>query len=198
MAHISTAERSIQFVEAAVRVIADQGVANATTRRIAEAADAPLASLHYCFRDKDSLFHAVFEHLTEGAVQAFASVEPERLSVTAEHYIRYSTDWIVQNPDYALAQLDLHLWMSRNRPESATELADGYFRAVAAILHRAAGPTVSEEGAMNLASVLSGAIDGIVTQWAAHRDSSRVDAYAETFCAGIPALCRHIELQFAA
>ncbi|MBO2006846.1 TetR family transcriptional regulator [Serratia marcescens] len=37
-------------------MITEHGVANATTRRIAEAAGSPLASLHYVFHTKDELF----------------------------------------------------------------------------------------------------------------------------------------------
>ena len=46
-------------VVAAIEVIASEGLARATTRRIAEAADAPLGSLHYCFRSKDELIESV-------------------------------------------------------------------------------------------------------------------------------------------
>ncbi|WP_280447927.1 TetR family transcriptional regulator, partial [Nocardia cyriacigeorgica] len=49
------------MVAAAVRVIAARGVDVATTRRIAEEANAPLATLHYCFATKELLFAAVFE-----------------------------------------------------------------------------------------------------------------------------------------
>src|SRR4051794_30853167 len=111
MAHVSTEDRSIQFIEAAVRVIADQGVGRATTRRIAEAADAPLASLHYCFRDKDGLFLAVFEHLANEATKAFTAIEPDTLEVTAVELVRDSARWVMERPDYALAQLDLYLWL---------------------------------------------------------------------------------------
>lgn len=63
MARIPAAERRADLVAAAVRVIAAHGVDGATTRRIAEAANAPLATLHYCFATKEALFAAVFEYL---------------------------------------------------------------------------------------------------------------------------------------
>lgn len=188
MAHVSTADRSVQFVEAATKVIAEQGVASATTRRIAEAAGAPLASLHYCFRDKDSLFHAVFEHLAQEATRPFADVEPDGLEAVTERLIRNAAGWIVEHPDYALAQLDLHLWMCRNRPDQAVESVDGYLDAVATILMQAEAG-VPEAAAKTLASVVTGAIDGLVVQWAADRDGARVEAYVDMFCAGLPSLC---------
>lgn len=194
MAHVSTADRSVQFVEAAATVIAEQGVASATTRRIAEAAGAPLASLHYCFRDKDSLFHAVFEHLATEATRPFAGVESEGLEVVAEGLIRNAAAWMVEHPAYALAQLDLHLWMSRNRPEQAVETVDNYLTAVAEIL-QGAGSGVSANTARALASVLTGAIDGLVVQWAPDRDPARVDSYVDLFCRTLPHLCRALRTQ---
>lgn len=64
MAHISIQERSHQFVEAAARVIAQEGLTAATTRRIAAEAGAPLAALHYCFRSKDELLDEVYNFLS--------------------------------------------------------------------------------------------------------------------------------------
>ena len=64
MARIPAAERRAELVAAAVRVIAAHGVDGATTRRIAEEANAPLATLHYCFSSKEVLFAAVFEYVT--------------------------------------------------------------------------------------------------------------------------------------
>lgn len=64
MARISVEDRSRQFIEAAARVIASEGIAAATTRRIATEADAPLAALHYCFRSKDELLDEVYNHLS--------------------------------------------------------------------------------------------------------------------------------------
>ncbi|WP_458239263.1 TetR family transcriptional regulator, partial [Pseudomonas sp. P5_A2_2] len=63
MARVGAELRRQDFVEATVKVIAEHGVANATTRRIAAAAGCPLASLHYVFHTKDDLLYAVYESL---------------------------------------------------------------------------------------------------------------------------------------
>ncbi|MEV0686962.1 TetR/AcrR family transcriptional regulator [Nocardia sp. NPDC050378] len=187
-----TADRSVQILEAAVRVIAEHGVASATTRRITEAADAPLASLHYCFRDKDGLFRAVFENLAARATEPFAEIELGDLRATAVELVRHSGRWVVERPDYALAQLDLYLWMVRNRPALAAESYDVYQGAVADILQRAAGTSARAEDIRALASVLISTSDALVVQWAAHQDPERVEAYLDVFCAGIPAMCDSI------
>lgn len=190
--HVSTEDRSIQFIDAAVRVIAERGVASATTRRIAEAADAPLASLHYCFRDKDGLFLAVFEHLAAEITKQSTAIEPAELEVTAQEVIRRSVRWLMDHPDYALAEVDLYMWMTRHRPALAKESYEVFLRAVTDVLQRAAGPSARAEAIANLASVLIGATDGLVLQWASDRDRARADAYADVICAGIPAMCSGI------
>jgi AcrR family transcriptional regulator len=50
VAHLPADVRREQFIDAAVNVIARVGVDGATTRRIAEEADAPPAALHGCFQ----------------------------------------------------------------------------------------------------------------------------------------------------
>ena len=74
MARVGAELRRQDFVEATVKVIAEHGVANATTRRIAAAADCPLATLHYVFRTKDELFYAVYESLFNLPHQALEHV----------------------------------------------------------------------------------------------------------------------------
>jgi AcrR family transcriptional regulator len=192
LAHVSTEDRSVQFIEAAVRVIAEQGVASATTRKIAEAADAPLAALHYCFRDKDGLFRAVFDHLAVEVTKQCAAIEPSDLASTAAQIIRRSLRWVTEHSDYAVAQVDLYMWMARQRPTLAAESYEVYLRAVADVLERAAGPSASRPALEDLASVLVGATDGLVLQWASHRDRGRVEAYADALCAGIPAMCARV------
>ncbi|WP_134727432.1 TetR/AcrR family transcriptional regulator [Amycolatopsis nivea] len=189
MAHVPTQVRSEQFIDAAVRIIAEQGVPRATTRRIAEAADAPLASLHYCFRDKDGLFLAVFQHLADEAASTFASLEPAELEVTVTRLVEFMGRWVVEHPDYALAQVDLYLWMARHRPALAAESAEVYLRSVADVLQRSAGPSVPADRIKALASVLAGVADGLVVQRAALRGQAHVDAYVAAFLPAVPGLC---------
>ncbi|NBM17436.1 TetR/AcrR family transcriptional regulator [Streptomyces sp. GC420] len=51
------------LIEAAVAVVERDGVAAATTRRIAEEAGLPLGTVHYWFADKDDLIQAVIHAL---------------------------------------------------------------------------------------------------------------------------------------
>jgi hypothetical protein len=84
------------------------------------------------------------------------------------------------------------MWMTRHRPALAKESYEVFLRAVTDVLQRAAGPSARAEAIANLASVLIGATDGLVLQWASDRDRARADAYADVICAGIPAMCSGI------
>ncbi|WP_078624408.1 TetR family transcriptional regulator [Streptomyces monomycini] len=55
MPYVPADTRREQVVEAAVQVIAREGADGATTRKIADEARAPLASLHHRFRNEENL-----------------------------------------------------------------------------------------------------------------------------------------------
>ncbi|MGU4703665.1 TetR/AcrR family transcriptional regulator, partial [Burkholderia cepacia] len=112
--------RRQDFVDAAVEVIAAHGVAGATTRRIAQAACCPLASLHYVFRTKDDLFDAVYESLFDLlATDIPAHGEFHSLGELAGWQLRETVEWLVRNPSYARTQSELIQWAERHRPDFA-------------------------------------------------------------------------------
>jgi AcrR family transcriptional regulator len=118
MAYMSVDERRDAFVDAAVELIAAEGLAKATTRRIAERAGAPLGALHYCFRNKNELMELMAERGAATIHSALADVDP---SLGLESTIRTSVDaywrWVRDNLGLQLALLELGLWMVRNRRE---------------------------------------------------------------------------------
>jgi AcrR family transcriptional regulator len=108
-------ERRRQLIEAAVRVISREGTARATTRRIATEAGAPLASLHYSFRNKEELFHAVIEHCQEVTVERFRKHSPASgdLQASVHALIEQFLDWTRAEPEFQIAQFELMFWALR-------------------------------------------------------------------------------------
>jgi len=187
---VSAENRKEQFVEAAVRVIAEVGVGSATTRRIAEAAGAPLASLHYCFSGKDELLLAVFSKL---AVDALDPIEVEvggDLAVAGEHLFRRTVDWFLEHEDYTLAGIDLYMWFTRNDRSLAAKAKD-MFEAAFVDTIAAACPEVSTDAIVTLARALIPVVDGLTVEWAAYRDRSGVQRSVDSVAAAIPALAAH-------
>lgn len=124
-------DRRDRIVEACTRVIGEVGVAGASTRRIAAAADVPLGSITYHFADMDELLRATFERFARQVSDRFEEsmagattiaqarqavvdlmtadvlVDPHELVLTHELYTLAARD-----PGYR--QLT-HDWMARSR-----------------------------------------------------------------------------------
>lgn len=108
MPYLSAADRRDQIIDAAVAVIAEEGLAKATTRRIAERAGAPLGALHYCFRGKEELLEAVLDRVRTTMQQAFADVDPEKgFDATVRTAVDSYWHWIRDNPGLHLAIVEL-------------------------------------------------------------------------------------------
>ncbi|MGL3807106.1 TetR family transcriptional regulator [Paeniglutamicibacter sp. R2-26] len=124
MAHVSIKDRSHQFVEAAARVIAQEGIAAATTRRIAAEADAPLAALHYCFRSKDELLDEVYNFLSRDYAR---ELEPMQEGLTLEDCVREHARRIwrrmLATPHEQVTTFELLLRRNRVKAEGEMERA---------------------------------------------------------------------------
>jgi AcrR family transcriptional regulator len=165
MARVRAALRRQDFVDAAVDVIAAHGVAGATTRRIAQAAGCPLASLHYVFHTKDDLFDAVYESLfdliatsltAESTFQSFAEL--------AGWQLRKIVEWLVENPSYARAQSELIQWAARHRPDFALKTYAQSVERTVAYFSKCAQEVDSDmiEAVARMSLVL---IDGLLNSW---------------------------------
>ena len=179
MAYIPAEQRRQDFIGAAVRVIAAQGVRGATTRRIAAEANAPLATLHYCFQTKENLFFAVFQHIGE-ELSTGKDVEQAAvgLRVAALDLMATTIQWSVDHPEYALAQFDLYLWAIHEEREGsrlAVDVYDLFIDRFCQILTTALAPDDDPDVVRPLARIMSSLIDGMTMQWNGHRDTQRLD-----------------------
>lgn len=144
MTRIPAVERRAELVAAAVRMIAAHGVEGATTRRIAQEANAPLATLHYCFASKEMLFAAVFEYvagqyrevLTRNAVRG-------DVETTARELLRGLLEWYVANPDVGPAIVELISWGQRQEDKQAELVYNEAFETMRPILLNAASSAAS-------------------------------------------------------
>jgi TetR/AcrR family transcriptional regulator, regulator of biofilm formation and stress response len=64
-------DRRHRIIDAALDVIAEQGVAGTTHRRVAAAADVPLGSMTYHFHNMDELLREAFTRFAESGSAAF-------------------------------------------------------------------------------------------------------------------------------
>ena len=174
MAYLSVADRRRLFIDAAIRVVSKEGVARATTRRIAEEAKAPAASLHYCFETKEELLQAAYDAGTsDGLIIIGRAVTPGMgLPEATATIMRALGEWIRKYPEIQLAQYDLTLWSLRN--DASRHLAQRVYRrwidGCAQLLREARTEAENDVDLEVLARMIIGALDGHVLQWLALGD----------------------------
>ncbi|MGI5467150.1 TetR/AcrR family transcriptional regulator [Streptomyces sp. CA-132043] len=184
MAYVSADTRREQLIEAAVRVIAREGADRATTRKIAEEAKAPLASLHYCFQNKENLLLAVFTQLSEEMPLQVDPPEGESVSLgqALEQRLNRAMQWTVDNPVRVRAMIEVTLWAERYDPELSVTFYDGFFKSSEAVL-RQADATLSEEKLHSVVRVGMAIVDGLSLQMLTNGDKERALRDTATACA---------------
>lgn len=183
MKRIPPAQRREALIAAAIRVIAAEGMAGATTRAVAAEAGMSLASLHYVFGSRDALLQAVIEQVVEAEARAAedvlavfdahgSAISLDALLATGlDHFI----DGLLASPDdeLALAELTIHA-----RRAGMTELLDEQRRIYLAAAGRTLARAAAHAGAEwtvplpEVAKLLTTQLDGITYSWLAHRDEA--------------------------
>ena len=169
MPHVPVEERRTQLVQAAIRVISRDGVAAASTRRIAEEAGASQASVHYSFRSKEELFAAVAEHsvdLTRAAIAERPFGAGIGLRPAVAELLRMFREWAVSDPDLQISQYELQLWALHTPAHSglAAQCYETYGRELAAVLDLAATPAERGIDTARLARLVMVTTDGVALQ----------------------------------
>ncbi len=183
MAHMPAAERRAELVAAAVRMIAAHGVEGATTRRIAQEANAPLATLHYCFAGKEVLFAAVFEYVAGQYRDVLTSNGVDgNLEGTARTLLRGLLQWYLEHPDFGPAIVELISWAQRQEGNQAEMVYNEGFGTMRSILESAAetsGQTVNEATIDELTYIVSTLSDGFALNWLVFADRAAAERQIE-------------------
>ncbi|MGV9734901.1 TetR/AcrR family transcriptional regulator [Rhodococcus aetherivorans] len=169
MARIPAAERRAELVTAAVRTIAAHGVDGATTRRIAQEANAPLATLHYCFATKEALFAAVFEHVAGQYREVLTRNDVHSdVATTARALLRGLMEWYLANPEFGAAIVELISWAQRQEGMQAEMVYHEAFATMRPILQAAAtaaGQSIDPNALDELTYIVSVLSDGFALNW---------------------------------
>lgn len=123
--------RRDRIVDACLDVIGEAGVAGASTRRVAAAADVPLGSITYHFTGTGELLHAAFARFADRVADRFeqhlaAATTPDELRRTVVDLIATGVlddprELVLAHELYTLAARDpayrqlTHAWMARSR-----------------------------------------------------------------------------------
>ncbi|MEV6796659.1 helix-turn-helix domain-containing protein [Streptomyces sp. NPDC051320] len=165
-------------------MIAREGADGATTRKIADEAKAPLASLHYCFQNKENLLLAVFEQLSDELPVGVDLSEDRKASLgqVAERLLTRAMRWCVEHPVRTRAMLEILLWAERYDPE----LSAGFYKAFynrSEDHFRQADMTLSDEELHSTVRVAIALVDGLSLQMLTSGDKGRTLRDTATACA---------------
>ncbi|MFJ4371320.1 TetR/AcrR family transcriptional regulator [Pseudomonas japonica] len=189
MARMGAELRRQDFIEATVKVIAEHGVANATTRRIAAAADSPLASLHYVFHTKDELFYAVYESLINMPQESLQHAPKGTTAAeSVAEMLRQLVNWFTDHPELATTQFELFFWNLRNNPEMAAKIYTVSVQATEQAIAKVAGAQLDPVQLTTVSRLLINLFDGLLLAWSAHGDHERLENETETACQAVKLL----------
>jgi len=174
-------ERRERLVQAALRVIAREGVAAATTRAIVAEAGMPLASFHYVFHSRDELIADLIRFVVDNeamAAQAALSIEGD-LRTTIRNGLKAFMDLVASDPLREQAMLELTQYALRT-PElgdSARLQYESYYRAAAGILEAVAAQLGIEwkRPIPEMARILITFTDGLTMGWLVDRDMTATE-----------------------
>lgn len=173
--HQPVSHRRRQFVDAAIAVISQEGVARATTRRIADVAQLPTASLHYCFATKEDLFHAVYESITAtGLTEVSIGVKQGvGLHQGLADITRSFARWFQSSRDMQLATYELTMWSLRSSDSQhlARRVYRRYLDGCTQLLREVRTEEELDFDIETLSRLLFGVLDGLMLQWLSLDDS---------------------------
>ncbi|MGO4145661.1 TetR/AcrR family transcriptional regulator [Paenarthrobacter sp. YAF11_1] len=172
--HQPAAFRRRQFIEAAVQVISREGMAKATTRKIAEVAGLPAANLHYCFATKEDLLQAVYEYASSTGLTNIDVTPGVGLHQGIEDIVRSFAKWMLSGRDIQITLYEFAFWSLRN-PESSHLAGRAYRRGLdfcAQLLREVRREDESDVDVEMLARLVIGALDGFALQWLTLDDGS--------------------------
>jgi AcrR family transcriptional regulator len=172
--HQPVSFRRKQFVNAAITVISREGMAKATTRRIAEVAGLPTASLHYCFATKEDLFHEVYEFVAAvGTAEVGLGLEQGiGLRQGIADITKFYMQWITSNRAMQLATYELMFWSLRSADSQslAREAYGRYARDCSKLLREVRTAQELDVDIDGLSRLLVGVLDGLTLQWLSSSD----------------------------
>lgn len=169
----SVAERREQLVDAALEVLANQGLVGTTTRAVTDHAGLALGAFHYAFESKDELLRAVLARRAEEIESAAREAATGAASVA--EIIDRLTDvaWglVEGRRSLALALYELMLHALRN-PELASVANQAYERAVTVVADavRSLPDRPAGSDPDDLARFVVATIDGLILQDLVHGD----------------------------
>jgi AcrR family transcriptional regulator len=187
VARIPVDQRRKSLVDAAFRVMAQTGIAQATTRAICAEAGVHQSVFHYCFKSKkellQELIRVVVADMTDAAILV-AAVDSDALASLRSAFTLL-WEQVKAHPDRQLVSYELTAYVLRD-----AELADlakwqyeHYFAQSVRLLTaiEASADIAWSLPTPTLSRMIATVIDGLVLGWLADRDDTLTEAALDEF-----------------
>jgi AcrR family transcriptional regulator len=192
--HPPNDDRRGAILAAAIAVLARDGIAATTTRKIATEAGVNQAMLGYYFGSKDELLFAVLHELmqqTQALALAARATSADLRAIIAGSITAF-WETVERDPSIQFMQLELTLYALR-QPESAWLAQQQYagYGAVVEQLFREGAEATGQTCAVPfdvLARFVIGGLDGLILQFISDRDAARARRDLRAFIAAVIAL----------
>lgn len=182
---MAASDRRAELLEAAIRVMARDGVAKATTRAIVNEADMTLGAFHYCFESRAQLLELVTETLTERYVAEVRGLFAPHKQIRDSVLDSLHAFWkgFEANPGEHQISYELTQYALRNAgfENVAKRQYEIFLRAFASLLELAADSAGIEwtVPVPVLARYVQSVIDGLNVSWLVDRNSDDCQAALE-------------------
>ena len=187
MARVSADVRRQELVAAAIRVMARDGVAKATTRAIVTEADMQLGFFHYCFRSKQELLLQVIDTINQRntAVTAEVVAPGRSLKDTLRAGLRAYWRDVEENPGTHQVTYELTQYALRTPglEDIARRQYEGYLASTTGFLEQAAEAARVEwlTPVPVLARYVHNVLDGVTLSWIVDREGAQAIAVLDEF-----------------
>ena len=172
-------ERRARILQAAIAVLAQDGIAETTTRKIAAKAEVNQAMLRYYFGSKDDLLFAVLQEMMQQTREVAQRARPRGKALRAmlQEGLLSFWEYFETRPELQVMQYELTLYALRN-PDSAwlaRQQYDGYCAVVETLFEEAFAATAQSSAVSfaELARFVIGGLDGLILQFISNRDPQR-------------------------
>ncbi|MGV9825943.1 TetR/AcrR family transcriptional regulator [Gordonia sp. NPDC003429] len=188
-------ERRSELIDAAVRVIARDGLTAATTRAIVAEAGMPQGALFYVFPSREALLSAVIEHVTDQEqLTAILSADMVMENMSVRDVVREALDGYLrlleEDPAREIALLELATHSMRHDPDAVRTQWQTYRDSVADAM-RYLAERMSFRWSLpldQLAHVVTASIDGLTVSWLTDRDSAAARRHLDILASTIAGL----------
>jgi len=179
MARMAVDDRREELVEAAIRVMARDGVAKATTRAIVAEANMTLGVFHYCFDSREQLLERVTTTITDRTIAAAREVFTSDGGLRAGIRQSLHVFWhgVEANPGENLIGYELTQYALRNPGlEDVARLQYSNYLAAHAEFLEAAADAAGIEWTVPvpiLARYVNALLDGLTLCWVVDKESEQ-------------------------